>query len=291
MKILGRKLCCRAVAHDLWDYIGERLPENALERVENHLGTCAVCRIEVEGMRRAQSLLSDCRHEVPSPRSDWRDLQNRMRAEGMISSLTGRVLVQTFGQEQTERPVRRSPLSLDWNRLSLAGSVAATLILSVSIYRLLETPTLNALPNNAANFASIAQATPQEPQPTAKADTHFTIGGDISLPMIPVSSASANTSPSDETPRPTVRETHKETAENAAESPIVWEKKPEQASAFAARKKYLTLAPPSQKMKAGTESNLAVPPLVLPQEGKDAKTRYIMRGLTPASFSEEDGIY
>ncbi len=289
MNILGRKSGCRAVAHDLWDYVGERLPENALERVEKHLTGCAACKNEIEGMRRAQNLLTDCRRHVPAPRSDWHDLQNRMRAEGMISPLSGRVLVQSLEREAAERPVRRPLLALDWNRLSLAGSVAATLLLSVAVYRL----TMPQTPNDGTNFRSISQSNTDKPQETqAEADSHFAIGDFRPLLIQANSSSEPQPRRTAEMPHPAVHEQQNASDENASRSPIVWDSKRDLPHSPAYFKKYVARPLPSQtgKPDSANRNSVLLPP-VLSQDGKDAKTRYIMRGLTPASFLEEEGIY
>jgi|GEM_PF-5238559 len=283
---------------DLWDYVGERLPENALERVEKHLIACAVCQTEVEGMRRAQNLLNDCRRHVPAPRSDWHDLQNRMRAEGMISPLSGRILTQEIGgQVEATRASRRLLPALDWNRLSLVGSVAATLFLSVSIYRLTTpSPTQEVMYREAAvpNFMT-RQNTQILREVNTKSSAPIVFGDPFPPFMIQINASTPtqlalrrNTA---SVPAAVVQNRRDEKQKTVAEtdSPIVWAK-PQRPYSPAPPRKYVARTLPSQANKSADDTVSVSPALNMSRNVQDAKTRYIMRHLTPSSFTEE-GIY
>lgn len=296
MNVLRRNSECRAVSPDLWDYVGERLPENALERVEKHLVACAVCKNEVEGMRRAQNLLRDCRAQVPSPRSDWHDLQNRMRAEGMVSPLSGRILTQgTSGQVEAARTPRRSLPTLDWNRLSLAGSVATTLLLSISIYRLTTPPTQDFTSREAAVPTFSTQSNTQiARESNTESNTSIVFGDPFPTFLTPVNATTQPESTPDRStemaPRSVVQNQQSEKLETQAEteSPIVWAK-PRRPQSPAPPQRYVARPMPSASNQTANDNAFVPPTLDLSQNAQDAKTRYIMQRLTPASFTE--GIY
>ena len=298
MNVLKRKSECRAVSPDLWDYVGERLPENALERVENHLVACVACQNEVEGMRRAQNLLRDCRSQVPAPRSDWYDLQVRMRAEGMISPLSGRILTQgTSGQVESARTPRRSSLALDWNRLSLAGSVATTLLLSISIYRLTTPPIQDFLSNEAAvPTFSTRPNTRITHESNTESNASIVFGDPFPAFITPVNATTQPESTprrnTEMAPRSVVQNRQSENLGTQIEtaSPIVWTK-PQRPQSPAPPQKYSARSLPIEATKAADNATAFVPSaLNMSQNAQGAKTRYMMQHLMPVPFTEE-GIY
>jgi hypothetical protein len=306
MVFFGKKKECRVIEHDLWDYAGERLPENALERVEKHLRVCASCRQETEALRRAQHLLTDCRRQIPAPRSGWSDLQYRMEREGMISPLSGRILVGTpTDATDTKSQTRRFRLALDANRLSLAGSMVATLVLSVAVYRLATPPTPDFSPAPMqAEAVPIESPQTETPVPrtgsseqTASAPASnggFVSGGGSFSPFIgygfiPV----GNTDVPESKPEPRRPITQRIAAQpdqsKADESPIVW-----------GRRKFRPLPAPTKLVtqedkaqnKSATDLNQSLTPNTDARRdaahSKNSPTRLIMPSLTPVRFTEDE---
>lgn len=135
------KAGCRPVRRLLWEYAEERLPEDAMERVERHLNSCASCRREIEGMRQAQKLLVAFRaQDPPPPRTGWATLRDRLTAEagaslpaahaGHSSRLPLATLEGLYSGDS-----RRTRRSTWMPRLSLTGSMAMVLLLGVFGYR------------------------------------------------------------------------------------------------------------------------------------------------------------
>lgn len=293
--------------HDLWDYVGERLPENALERVEQHLGNCASCRREAEVMRQAQDLLTDCRFQVPAPRSGWSDLQYRMEREGMISPLSGRILVGGAAQNEAHpSEARRARFAAQWNRWSLAGSMAATVLLSFTVYRLALPPTsgddtsseiraenapvvVTPAPQTEKMDAAIAKSVPMSNNGAAWSNL-------LANPLI-VQVGGVNT-PTPERPREiTPRRT--ETPRFVVQQPKI---KDEPMPPTTRGNRFRAAFAPPSVLAQGTPSEVKPErDSQIPSSNADARkdaasaknspTRYIMRGLTPASYKEDEGIF
>ena len=123
--LLFRWAQCRSAQPMLWDYASERLSEEAMERVEQHLRGCAACHKELDSLKRAQNLLAACRaQDEPAPRSDWNDLQQRLVADGLAQ-----IAPSTAGS-RASNPARRERGGMD--RFGMAGRAPWTLQLATS---------------------------------------------------------------------------------------------------------------------------------------------------------------
>ncbi len=131
--LLIRWAQCRRIQPALWDFASERLSEEMMERVEQHLHGCIACDRELASLKRAQTLLAACRaQEEPAPRADWSDLRQRIVAEGLAHIATpalSRRTGKTAGRERATSGYR-APWTMQL-ATSAAGGFAAVLVLGL----------------------------------------------------------------------------------------------------------------------------------------------------------------
>ena len=177
--VLFRWAQCRSAQPLLWDYASERLSEEMVEQVEQHLQKCASCHKELASLKRAQGLLSACRmQEEPAPRSDWNDLQQRLVADGLahISPVSNRRSAGLSRRRDLNTTPSRAPWAMQL-ATSAAGGFAAVLVLAFgyNTLHLRNAPGTTTLADvkttGASSAASVASAAPTSPpQVTPPAD-------------------------------------------------------------------------------------------------------------------------
>lgn len=176
---------CRRIQPALWDFASERLSEEMMEQVEQHLHGCIACDRELASLKRAQTLLAACRaQEEPAPRADWSDLRQRIVADGLAHIATpasSRRTGKTAGRERATNGYCAS-----WTMqlaTSAAGGFAAVLVLGLgygafharntgAVSRTMPTGTVAAntgLPASSVVSAAPGQVVPTPPEQLASA--------------------------------------------------------------------------------------------------------------------------
>lgn len=201
---------CRNIRPELWDFVAERLPEDALEKVEKHIANCAACRNEVETLTLAQNALLDTRlEEVPAPKRGWADLQARLGQQEATGRTALAMPSATWAEERQERrkaPFRHAP------NLMLMGSCAMLLLSTFVTYRALsiQQDSVNPAPVPLQAFAGGVKQEVQKPQPTEVAQHHEEKKHNTDSPIITQASQHIESLP---------KEPKKQTAKKNTEQP------------------------------------------------------------------------